>query len=264
MTSRRIGTREQWLAASAELLEREKELTRMGDELARQRRELPWVPVEKEYPLQTADGTRTLAELFDGRSQLVVYHFMFGPGYQAGCPACSSTADSFNGVLSHLGACDVTMICVSRAPLGKLLAYRERMGWSFTWASSHESDFNFDFGVSAGEWMHDSAASRPEANELMLLKLLNEQPAVRENLPLVTAQNASATGTDLEGYFSEGHGVSTFAREDGTVYHCYSSYARGTEFLMGYYAILDRAPKGRDEGDQPMSWLRRHDEYDNQ
>ena len=157
------------------------------------------------------------------------------------------------------------MICVSRAPLDKLLAYRERMGWSFTWASSHESDFNVDFGVSAGEGTtHDSAAPRPEANELALLKLLTDQPAVRENLPLVTAQNASATGTDLEGYFSEGHGVSTFARESDTVYHCYSSYARGTEFLMGYYAILDRAPKGRDEGDQPMSWLRRHDEYHNQ
>jgi predicted dithiol-disulfide oxidoreductase (DUF899 family) len=168
-------------------------------------------------------------------------------------------------VLAHLQARDVTMICVSRAPLGKLLAYRERMGWSFTWASSDESDFNVDFGVSAGEGtMHDSAAPRPEANELALLKLLTDQPAVRENLPLVTAQNASATGTDLEGYFSEGHGVSTFARESDTVYHCYSSYARGTEFLMGYYGILDRAPKGRDEGDQPMSWLRRHDEYHNQ
>jgi predicted dithiol-disulfide oxidoreductase (DUF899 family) len=265
MSSHRIGTREQWLAASAELLEREKELTRMGDELARQRRALPWVRVEKDYMLQTEDGARTLAELFDGRSQLVVYHFMFGPNYEAGCPACSSTADSFNGVLAHLRACDVTMICVSRAPIDKLLAYRQRMGWTFTWASSHDSDFNFDFGVSAGEGTrHDSAAPRREANELTLLKLLKDQPAVRENLPLVTAQNASATGTDLDGYFSEGHGLSTFAREGGTVYHCYSSYARGTEFLMGYYAILDRAPKGRDEGDQPMNWLRRHDEYHNQ
>jgi len=243
MTSRRIGTRAEWLAASAGLLEREKALTRMGDELARQRRELPWVPVEKQYTLHTADGTRTLAELFDGRSQLVVYHFMFGPGYEAGCPTCSSTADSFNGVLAHLGARDVTMICVSRAPIDKVLAYRERMGWSFTWASSHDSDFNLDYGVSAGEGMtHNPAAPRPEANELALLKLLNEQPAVRENLPLITTQNAAATGTDVDGYFSEGHGVSTFARESDTVYHCYSSYARGTEFLMGYYAILDRAP----------------------
>jgi predicted dithiol-disulfide oxidoreductase (DUF899 family) len=265
MTSHRIGTRQEWLAASAELLEREKHFTRMGDELARQRRELPWVPAGKQYPLQTEDGTRTLAELFDGRAQLVVYHFMFGPGYAAGCPSCSSTADSFNGVLAHLAARDVTMICVSRAPLRKLLAYRDRMGWSFTWASSHDSDFNLDFGVSAGQpRTHDPAAPRPEANELTLRKLLHDQPAVRESLPLVTAQNATATGTDLDGYFSEGHGVSTFAREGGTVYHCYSSYARGTEFLMGYYPILDRAPRGRDEGDQPMSWLRRHDEYHNQ
>jgi predicted dithiol-disulfide oxidoreductase (DUF899 family) len=265
MTSRRIGTREEWLAASAELLEREKQLTRMGDELARQRRELPWVPVPKEYTLQTEDGPKTLAELFDGRSQLIVYHFMFGPGYSAGCPACSSTADSFNGVLAHLRACDVTMVCVSRAPLGKLLAYRQRMGWSFPWASSHDSDFNIDFGVSAANGLTPGpAAAAPGANELALRRLLREQPAVRESLPLVTAQNAAATGTDLDGYFSEGHGVSTFAREDGTVYHCYSSYARGTEFLMGYYAILDHAPKGRDEGDQPMSWLRRHDEYHSQ
>jgi predicted dithiol-disulfide oxidoreductase (DUF899 family) len=247
------------------LLKREKKLTQMDDELARQRRELPWVLVEKDYTLQTEQGPKTLLELFEGRSQLIVYHFMFGPEWDAGCPSCSSTADSFNGVLAHLKARDVTMICVSRAPLDKLLAYRDRMGWSFDWASSHDSDFNVDFGVSAKEGMtHDPAAPQPEANELALLKLLNEQPAVRENLPLVTAQNATATGTDLEGYFSEGHGVSTFAREGGTVYHSYSSYARGTEFLMGYYAILDRAPKGRDEGDQPMSWLRRHDEYHNQ
>ena len=265
MTSHRTGTREEWLAASAELLAREKQLTRMGDELAQQRRELPWVPVEKKYTLQTEDGTRTLAELFDGRSQLVVYHFMFGPGYAAGCPACSSTADGFNGVLAHLQARDVTMICVSRAPLDKLLAYRDRMGWSFTWVSSYDSDFNVDFGVSAGEPVTGGAATpRPESLELGLLKLLHDQPTVRENLPLVTAQNAAATGTDLEGYFSEGHGLSTFARESDTVYHCYSSYARGTEFLMGYYGILDRAPQGRDEGDQPMSWLRRHDEYPSQ
>jgi predicted dithiol-disulfide oxidoreductase (DUF899 family) len=262
MTSHRIGTREEWIAASAELRKREKEFTRMGDDLARQRRELPRVPVEKQYTLQTEHGARTLAELFDGRSQLVVYHFMFGPEWEAGCPACSATADSFNGVFAHLNARDVTMICVSRAPLEKLLAYRERMGWSFDWASSHESDFNSDYGVSAGEGMtHDPAEPMLEANELGLLKLLKEQPAVRENLPQIAIRNASSSGTDLEGYFSEGHGVSTFAREGDTLYHCYSSYARGTEFLMGYYAILDRAPKGRDEGDQPMSWLRRHDEY---
>jgi predicted dithiol-disulfide oxidoreductase (DUF899 family) len=263
MTDHKTGTRAQWLAAREELLAREKEHTRLGDELARQRRELPWVRVQKEYRLDTDDGPRTLAELFDGRSQLLVYHFMFGPGYEGGCPSCSSTADSFNGVLAHLKARDVTMICVSRAPVDQLLAYRERMGWSFTWASSHDSDFNVDFGVSAGEPVrHDPAGPGLEASELALQKLLRDQPAVGGNLPLVTAHNASATGTDLDGYFSEGHGVSTFARENGTVYHCYSSYARGTEFLMGYYAILDRAPQGRGEGDQPMGWLRRHDEYD--
>jgi predicted dithiol-disulfide oxidoreductase (DUF899 family) len=262
MASHRIGTREEWSAASAVLLEREKELTRLGDDLARQRREIPWVPVEKEYTLQTADGAKKLAELFDGRSQLVVYHFMFGPDYEGGCPSCSSTADSFNGVLAHLKARDVTMICVSRAPIDKLLAYRERMGWSFNWASSHDSDFNFDYGVSAVEGTtHNAVVPLLEASELALLKLLNEQPAIREQLPLVTGENSRATGTDLDGYFSEGHGLSTFALEGSTVYHCYASYARGTEFLMGYYAILDRAPKGRDEGDQPMGWLRRHDEY---
>ena len=265
MSSHRIGTREEWLTAAAELLGREKEFTRLGDELARQRRELPWVQVEKEYVLQTGDGPRTLSEMFDGRTQLVVYHFMFGPHYEGGCPACSSTADSFNGVLAHLKACDVTMICVSRAPIDKLLDYRERMGWSFNWASSHESDFNFDYGVSAGEGTtHNAPAPLLESNEIALLKLLNEQPAVREKLPLVTSQNASATGTNVDGYFSEGHGVSTFALQGDSVYHCYSSYARGTEALMGYYAILDRAPKGRDEGDQPMSWLRRHDEYESE
>ena len=257
-----IVSRDEWLRARRELLAKEKDLTRMSDELARQRQELPWVPVEKQYTLQTAGGPTTLAELFDGRSQLVVYHFMFGPDYEAGCPSCSSTADSFNGVLAHLKARDVTMICVSRAPIEKLLAYRERMGWSFNWASSHESDFNFDYGVSAGEGMTpDPAAPLLEASELALLKLLNEQPAVRENLPRIAIQNVSSSGTNVDGYFSEGHGVSTFAREGGTVYHCYSSYARGTEFLMGYYAILDCVPKGRDEGDQPMSWLFRHDEY---
>lgn len=256
------STREEWVAARDHLLAREKELTRISDELARQRRELPWVQVEKLYTFQTKHGPKSLAELFDGRSQLVVYHFMFGPDYEAGCPACSLTADSFNGVLAHLKARDVTMICVSRAPLEKLLAYRERMGWSFNWASSHDSDFNFDFGVSAAEGMPHESAEVLKANELSALKRLSEQPAIRENLPLVTTQNARASGTNLEGYLSQGHGLSTFAREGDTIYHCYSTYARGTEFLMVNYAILDRSPKGRDEGDQPMSWLRRHDEYE--
>jgi predicted dithiol-disulfide oxidoreductase (DUF899 family) len=262
MPEHRTTTREERDPARAALLKREKELTGMGDELARERLELPWVAVEKEYTFQTADGRKSLGALFDGRSQLVVYHFMFGPGWNAGCPACSATADSFDGVLPHLEARDVTMVCVSRAPVEKLLAYRERMGWSFDWVSSFESDFNFDFGVSADErTSHETASPGLEANELQVLKQLNAQPALRENLPLVALQNARSSGTSLDGYFSEGHGISTFASERGTVYHCYSSYARGTEFLMGYYAILDRAPKGRDEGGQPMSWLRRHDEY---
>jgi predicted dithiol-disulfide oxidoreductase (DUF899 family) len=262
MPAHRTATRQEWSAALGELLTREKQHTRLGDELARQRRELPWVPVEQNYTLQTEDGPRTLLELFAGRSQLIVYHFMFGPDYEAGCPSCSSTADSFDGVLAHLEACDVTLICISRAPIDELLAYRERMGWSFNWASSYESDFNFDYGTSAVDGVR-SQSSRPplQANELALLELLNEQPAIRQNLSRIAIDNATATGTDLDGYFSEGHGVSTFAREDDSVYHCYSSYARGTEFLMGYYAILDRAPNGRAEGDQPMNWLRRHDEY---
>jgi predicted dithiol-disulfide oxidoreductase (DUF899 family) len=259
MTKHRIGTREDWLAAREALLVREKEHTRLGDDIAQQRRELPWVPLEKEYRLGTQDGERTLAELFDGRAQLIVYHFMFGPDYAAGCATCSSTADSFNSVLPHLEARDTTMICVSHAPLEMLLAYRRRMGWSFNWASSHESDFNFDFGVSVADEPEHEAVSLLEANEVAAFPLMSD-PGVRESLPAMVSENAAATGTDVVGYFREGHGVSTFARDGDSVYHCYSSYARGTEFLMGYYAILDRTPKGRDEGDGRM-WLRRHDEY---
>ena len=262
MTDHKFGTREEWAVARAQLLTREKEFTRMGDELARQRRELPWVRVEKAYRFRTEDGVKTLGDLFDGRSQLLIYHFMFGPDYEGGCPTCSSTADSFDGVLAHLKANDVTMICVSRAPIEELLAYRRRMGWHFDWVSSSESDFNYDYGVSAeAEATHELATPLLEANELVLLKMLNEQPAIRDSLPLIASRNAISTGTSPEGYFSEGHGFSTFAREGDQIYHCYSSYARGTEFLMGYYAIFDRAPKGRDEQNQPMGWLRRHDEY---
>ena len=262
MTDHRFGTREEWVVARAELLTREKELTRMGDEVARQRRELPWVRVDKAYEFQTEDGPKSLADLFDGRSQLLMYQFMFGPDWEGGCPTCSSTADSFDGVLAHLEANDVTMISVSHAPIEKLLAYRQRMGWHFDWVSSSDGGFNYDYGVSAPvEGTHEPASLELEANELVLLKLLKEQPSVRDSLPLIAARNASATGTSPEGYFSEGHGFVTFARERDQIYHCYSTYARGTEFLMGYYAIFDRAPKGRDEQDQPMRWLRRHDEY---
>jgi predicted dithiol-disulfide oxidoreductase (DUF899 family) len=260
MTKHKVGTREDWLAAREQLLVREKEQTRLGDDIAQQRRELPWVPLEKEYRFDTQDGERTLAELFDGRAQLIVYHFMFGPNYTAGCATCSSTADSFNGVLPHLEARDITMICISHAPLEKLLAYRRRMGWSFNWASSHESDFNFDFGVSVDDEAAHVALPLLEANEVAAFSLVGDA-AVRESLPPMVTENAAATGLDVVGYFREGHGVSTFARDGDSVYHCYSSYARGTEFLMGYYPILDRTPKGRDEGDGRM-WLRRHDEYD--
>src|SRR5213594_2043515 len=245
MTKHSVGTRTEWLAARGELLEREKELTRRNDELAQQRRELPWVRIENDYTFDTDEGTKTLAELFDGRSQLLVYHFMFGPSYEAGCPTCSSSADSVNGVLAHLNARDVTMLYVSRAPLEKLQAYKRRMGWSFPWVSSADSDFNFDFGVSQTE---------EQAREMI-------RPMAEAGMPPVITHLASASGTDPVGYLSEGPGLSAFALDAGTVYHTYSTTARGLEFLMGYYPILDRAPKGRDEGDASQFWIRRHDEY---
>ncbi len=241
MPEHRIGTREEWDTARAELLEREKEHTRMSDALARQRRELPWVPMEKGYTFQTADGPRTLAELFDGRSQLVVYHFMFGPDWEAGCPVCSSIADSFNGVLAHLQARDVTMICISRAPLEKLLAYRERMGWSFTWASAYESDFNDDF---------EHTLTRDEVS------------VWADQVPPFVSLFASACGTDRVGYFTERPGLSVFARKDEDVYLTYETTARGLEPVMVYYGILDLVPGGRDESDPAyQSWIRRHDEF---
>jgi predicted dithiol-disulfide oxidoreductase (DUF899 family) len=245
MTDHRVAGRDEWLVARDALLAREKEHTRMGDELARQRRELPWVRIEKEYRFKSDDGTRTLAELFDGRSQLLVYHFMFGPSYEAGCPTCSSSADAVNGVLPHLNARDVTMVYVSRAPLEKLQAYKRRMGWSFPWVSSADSDFNFDFDV-----------SRTESETREGIK-----PMIEAGMPPVVNHLASASGTDVVGYLSEGPGFSAFALDEGAVHHVYSTTARGLEFLMGYYPILDRATKGRNEADSPQLWLRRHDEY---
>jgi predicted dithiol-disulfide oxidoreductase (DUF899 family) len=245
MTGNKIGTHEEWLAARDQLLVREKEYTRLGDEIARQRRALPWVPVEKEYRFDTDDGEKALVELFDGRSQLLIYHFMFGPSYVAGCPTNSSIADAVNGLLPHLHARDVTFVFVSRAPMEKLQAFKLRMGWSFPWVSSGRSDFNFDFGVShTEEQMREALGS------------------MSETLPPIAAQNASATGTDVVTYLSEGWGFNTFVRNDGAVYHAYSTADRGVEFLMGYYGILDHAPKGRDEGDGFQLWIRRHDEYD--
>jgi predicted dithiol-disulfide oxidoreductase (DUF899 family) len=247
MTAHRIMSREEWDAARGELLVREKQLTRLGDELAAQRRELPWVPVQKQYTLQTADGPKTLAELFDGRSQLLIYHFMFGPSYGAGCPVNSSIADSFDSLIPHLKARDVMLIAVSGAPIEKLLAYRERMEWSFNWASSYESDFNADHGFSS------SVEQTREVIEPVL-----------DQLPPVAYRNAKVAGTDIYGYLTELFGFTVFALDDGTVYQTYSTTGRGVEFLMPYYGFLDRAPNGRDEDEGWQLWIRRHDEYDTQ
>ena len=241
MPEHKVGTREEWLRAREELLAREKELTRRNDELARERRELPWVRIDKDYRFQTDAGTKTLAELFDGRSQLVVYHFMFGPQYTAGCPVCSSAADTFSGAVEHLRARDVTFLCISRAPLEQLQAYKQRLGWKFPWASSGGTDFNFDFDVS-----HTEEQLAP-----ILTGDLGPVPRL-----------AAACGTDPAGYLAEGPGLSSFALSDGVVYHTYSTYRRGLEVLMGFYPLLDRAPYGRNESDPPEVWMRRHDEYE--
>ena len=245
MSDHEVASREEWAAAREELLAREKEHTRLGDELARRRRELPWVRIEQEYRFETEEGTRTLAELFDGRSQLLVYHFMFGPSYQAGCPTCSSMADTVDGALTHLHARDVTMLYVSQAPLEKLQAYKQRMGWSMPWVSSAVSDFNFDQGYSRTEEQTREAIA----------------PMLEAGPPPTVDHNAKSSGTDVTGYLTEGPGFSAFVLDDGTVYQTYATTARGLEFLMGYYPILDRAPKGRNEGDPFQVWLRRHDEY---
>jgi predicted dithiol-disulfide oxidoreductase (DUF899 family) len=244
LTAPTIGTREEWLVAREELLVREKKHTRLGDELARQRRELPWVPLEKDYRFDTDDGEGTLGELFDGRSQLLVYHFMFGPSYEAGCPTCSSMADGIDGLLPHLHARDVTFVFVSQAPLEKLQAYKRRMGWSIPWVSSARSEFNVDLGYSSSEG---------QTRELVTPML--------DQLPAIAAHNARSAGTDLFGYLTELFGFSAFVRDNGVVYHTYSTTGRGVEFLMGYYPILDRAPKGRDEDEAWQLWIRRHDEY---
>jgi predicted dithiol-disulfide oxidoreductase (DUF899 family) len=243
MTDHKIVGCQEWEAAREALLQREKEHTRVADELARQRRALPWVAVEKQYRFDTDDGPATLAELFDGRSQLMFYHFMFGPTYAAGCPVNSSIADSLGGLLPHLRARDVTFLLVSQAPLARLQAYRQRMGWSIPWVSAANTDFNLDLGVSYSSeqvrgWGLDEAA-----------------------LPPIVAINAAATGTDIPGYLSQSPGVSVFTLQGGTVYQTYTATARGVEFLMGYYPILDRVPRGRDEGDGFQTWIRRHDEY---
>jgi predicted dithiol-disulfide oxidoreductase (DUF899 family) len=243
MTDHKVVGRAEWQAARDELLGREKAHTRMGDELARQRRQLPWVQVDKPYRFDTDHGPRTLAELFDGRSQLLVYHFMFGPSYVAGDPVNSSIADTLDALVPHLQARDVTPLLVSQAPLAKLQAYKQRMGWRLGWVSAAPSDFNLDFGASTPEQL-GQAIVPPQ-----------------DGLPPIVAQNAAAAGTDIAGYLTEAPAVSVFALQDGAVYQSYGTTWRGVEFLMGYYPILDRMPNGRDEGDGWQLWLRRHDEY---
>ena len=256
MTKHITGTRKEWLAARLELLKAEKELTRRGDELALQRQELPWVRVDKAYRFATDEGSASLTDLFRGRSQLLVYHFMFGPDYTAGCPSCSAIADGFNGVAVHLANHDAMLWAVSRAPLAKLQAYKRRMGWKFPWASSFGSDFNFDFKVSvteeqqragAVEYNYRRAAARPVA----------EMPS--RATPEGAARGAAMTGTDVTTYARERPGMSAFVIEEGGVYHTYSTYARGLDGLWGAYQWLDRAPKGRNETGY---WWHLHDEYD--
>ena len=242
MTEHRIATQEAWQTERDALLAEEKELTRRNDEFARKRRELPWVLVEKDYRFETAQGTKSLAELFDGRSQLLVYHFMFGPPYAAGCAVCSSIADTLAPQVAHLKARDTTLLLASRAPLDKLLAYRERMGWPIDWVSSGGSDFNRDLGFLSTE------------EEL--------RPFLEGEIPATVEQMARASGTDVAGYVAEGPGLSAYALSDGSVYRTYVTTARGLEPAMAYYGLLDRTARGRQEEGEREHWLRRHDEYD--
>ncbi len=252
MTEHATGTREEWLAARLELLEAEKELTRRGDELARRRRELPWVRIDKDYRFETDKGEASLADLFQSRSQLLVYHFMFGPDYTAGCPACSAIADGFAGSAVHLANHDVTLMAISRAPIAAIQAYKKRMGWGFPWASSHDTDFNYDFYSSVTEEQQRSGATEYNFTTRDVRPILD----VTEG---GVAEQAARCGTDVATYLREGPGVSAFALDDGVVYHTYSAYARGIDGLWSMYQWLDRAPLGRNE---TGLWFRRHDEYD--
>jgi predicted dithiol-disulfide oxidoreductase (DUF899 family) len=248
----KVGTREEWLAARLELLKAEKELTRRSDELARRRQELPWVRIDKKYQFDTDEGRTSLADLFRGRSQLLIYHFMFGPDYQAGCATCSTIADSFNGFAIHLANHDVMLWAVSRAPFAKLQAYKRRMGWTFPWASSHDADFNFDYNVSFTE------AQQREGSIEYNYQRGHAMDATTE-VPQPVTENAAMAGTDVATYTRERPGMSAFVLEDGVVYHTYSTYARGLDGLWGMYQWLDRAPRGRNETGM---WWRRHDEYE--
>ncbi len=245
------GTREEWLEARLKLLAAEKELTRRSDELARQRQALPWVRIDKDYRFETDAGGAALADLFRGRSQLLVYHFMFGPDYKAGCPSCSSIADGFNGIAVHLANHDVMLWAVSRAPLAKLQAYKQRLGWTFPWASSHGGDFNFDFNVSYTEEQQRQGSI--EYNFARSRHAMDTKP-----VPEPVARFAASCGTDAATFSRDRPGLSAFVREDGVIYHTYSTYARGVDGLWGMYQWLDRAPKGRNDNG---IWWRRHDEY---
>jgi predicted dithiol-disulfide oxidoreductase (DUF899 family) len=252
MTDHKTGTREEWLAARLELLQAEKDLTRRSDELARRRQELPWVRIGKDYRFETDAGSASLADLFQGRSQLLIYHFMLGPDYTSGCPLCSAIADGFDGFVVHLANHDVTLGAVSRAPLAKLQAYKRRMGWSFPWASSFGSDFNYDFQAAFTKEQQQSGTG--EYN-FRAMDMRPELEAARDG------HWDSGVGTDWATYRREQAGVSAFAQKDGVVYHTYSAYARGFDGLWGMYQWLDRAPLGRNE---TGIWFRRHDEYDSQ
>ncbi|NML34236.1 DUF899 domain-containing protein [Paraburkholderia antibiotica] len=252
MTTHTTGTREQWLDARRALLDAEKAHTRRGDELARQRQDLPWVRVDKTYRFDTEEGSASLAELFKGRSQLLVYHFMFGPDYKAGCPSCSALADGFDGFAVHLAHHDVMLMAVSRAPLAKLREYKLRMGWRFPWASSAGGDFNFDFNVAFTE-------EQQRQHEIEYNYARNGHAMDATPTPEPVAQFAATCGTDAATYARDRPGMSAFVLEDGVVYHTYSTYARGVDGLWGMYQWLDRAPKGRNE---TGIWWRRHDEYE--
>ncbi|MES2314047.1 MAG: thioredoxin family protein [Pseudomonadota bacterium] len=258
MTTHMTGTREAWLAARLDLLEAEKALTRQSDELARRRQELPWVRIDKDYRFETAEGSASLADLFQGCSQLLIYHFMFGPDYKAGCPSCSAIADGFDSSVVHLANHDVTLMAVSRAPLAMLQAYEQRMGWTFPWASSLGSDFNFDFHASfTGEQQREGAIEYNYRREPAWAESgIGDSLTKRGEGPV--AEIAATTGTDVAAYTRERPGLSAFVLEDGVVYHSYSTYSRGVDGLWGMYQWLDRAPRGRNESG---TWFRRHDEY---
>ena len=255
MTKHVTGTREEWLAARLELLNEEKELTRRSDELSRKRQELPWVRVPKSYRFETEAGSASLGDLFEGRSQLLVYHFMFGPDYQAGCPSCSSIADGFNGIAVHLANHDLTLCAVSSAPLAKLRAFKQRMGWTFPWASSAGGDFNLDYNVQFTEAQQREGGI--EYNFRREAQWTTRVPSQTSGSSPVE-QIAAMTGTDSATYTRERPGVSAFVRDEGLIYHTYSAYARGLDGVWGMYQWLDRAPLGRNE---TGIWWRRHDEY---